>query len=270
MRLRSIFALSPAGSNLDEALGSVSDGLLATVAHASVPVEEARHAALAAVTAAVAAGKFAFVTVNHPRTQFLRGDLEALVSPELRGVVINHCVEPQDVRDTAVLLREFELARDIEPGTIAIIPAIGTARGLVRCIEIVNAAPRVAALLFDSPAYTRDIGARIEERGTRLSYARGAIVAAARAFDCLPLVTADAFELRDLGHYGFSGAIVSDARAAVSAATAFATLELERRRAQSLIDAYDATKAERAWVARVDDEVADASAVRRARQLLDH
>ena len=208
--------------------------------------------------------------MNHPRTQLLRGDLEALVSPALAGVMLNHCVEPQDVRDTAVLLREFELARGIEPGAIAIFPLISTARGLLRAAEIVAAAQRVGGLVFDSATYSLDISARPEERGERFSYARGLIVAAARAHDRLPLAVANAFELRDLSHYGFSGAIVPDARAAMTASTAFVTLVLERQRAEAMIAAYGATKDEGGWVARVEDEVADASAVRRAHQTLEY
>jgi citrate lyase beta subunit len=50
----------------------------------------------------------------------------------------------------------------------------------------------------------------------------------------------------------------------------FVTLEIERRRANNLIAAYEAARGEGAWVARVDDEVADASAVRRARQALEY
>ncbi len=270
MRLRSVLALSPDGSNLEDALASQADGVLATVAHASVPVSDARVAAVSAVARARAAEKFAFVTVNHPRTQLLRGDLDALVSPELTGVMLNHCVEPQDVRDAAVLLREFELARGIEPGAVAVFPVISTARGLLRASEIVAASQRVAGLVFDSAAYSRDVSARPEERGERFSYARGLIVAAARGHDRLPLAIANAFELRDLSHYGFAGAIVPDSRAAMTASTAFVTLVLERLRAEALIAAYGATKDEGGWVARVDDEIADASAVRRAHQALEY
>lgn len=269
MRLRSLVALSPDGSNLEDALASQADGILATVAHASLPVLDAREGALQAVTRAQSAGKHAFVTVNHPRTQFLRGDLEALVSPNLAGVMLNHCLEPQDVRDAAVLLREFELARGIEPGAVAVFPIISTARGLLRAPEIVAASQRVGGLIFDSVGYARDISARAEERGDRFAYARGLVVAAARAHDRLPLAVANAFELRDLSNYGFAGAIVPDARAAMTASTAFVTLVLEKVRADAIIASYHASKDEGGWVARVDNEIADASAVRRARQALE-
>lgn len=270
MRLRSLLALSPDGSNLEDALASQADGLLATVAHASVPVQDAREVALQAASRAQSAGKHAFVTVNHPRTQFLRGDLDALVSPALAGVMLNHCLEPQDVRDAAVLLREFELARGIEIGAVAVFPIINTARGLLRAPEIVAASQRVGGLVFDAAGYARDVGARVEERGDRFAYARGLVVAAARAHDRLPLAVANAFELRDLSNYGFAGAIVPDARAAMTASTAFVTLVLERQRAESLIASYHASKDEGGWVARVGDEIADASTVRRARQILEY
>jgi citrate lyase subunit beta/citryl-CoA lyase len=270
MRLRSVFALSPDGSNLEDALGSDADAILATVAHSAIPVDDARAAAVTAVNRAREAGKLAFASVNHPRTQLLRADIETLVSPNLSGVFISNALEPQDVRDTAVLLREFELQRNIEIGEIAIVPVIGSARGLLRAPEIVAAAQRVAGLVFDGDLYARDVSARPEERGERFAYARGAIVAAARAVDRLPLAVANGFDVRDLGNYGFAGVVVSEPRAAASASVVFVTLEIERRRANNLIAAYEAARGEGAWVARVDDEVADASAVRRARQALEY
>lgn len=270
MRLRSILALRPDGSNLELALASDADAVLVTVANANQSPDSAREFAAGAIQQIAAAGKSALLMANHPRTRLLRGDLEVLVSTNLAGVLVNHTTEPQDIRDTAVLLREFELGRGIEPGAIAIFPAIGTARGLVRVVEIAAAAPRVAGIVLDSHAFASDIGARAEERGHRFSYARGAVVTAARAADKLPIVVAEGFEMRELGHYGFAGAIVPDLRAIPIANQAFTPTDFERRRANAHIAAYGAAKTDGGWVARHEDEVVDASSVRRAHQLLEH
>jgi citrate lyase subunit beta/citryl-CoA lyase len=269
MALRSIIAIEPSGASLEDALASPADTILLTLADARFPLELLRTAAQLSAAKAREAGKRACVTVNHPRTRLTRADLEALVSPDLAGVVIPHCVEPQDVRDVAVLLREFELLGGIEPGSVAIIPQIDSARGLTRAIEIVQAAPRVSALLFHGKRYATDIGARDEEKGERLSYARGAVVAAARAFDKVPLVATNGIELRVMAQYGFAGAVLPEAGFAILANTTFATTEGQASRAHEEIAAYEAARGGEEWVGRIGSDVIDAHTVRKARQRLE-
>lgn len=267
--MRSVIAV-PAGSEMDEGLlASKADAILLGVDDADVAPDEARQAAVAALQRASGAGKSAFVRVNHPRTHLLRDDLTALLSPALAGVFVSHCSNPQDVRDTAVLLRELELAQDLEPGSVAVYAVIDTARGLLRAAEIVDAAPRVAGLLFDAEAYARDTGARAEENGSRLAYARGAVVAAARAFDRLPLVTSSGLEMRFLAQHGFAGAVLNDARLAGTANSAFGPTSTAVKRAKRHRDAYEADRQPGAWVARIGTEMVDAHSARKAAQALE-
>lgn len=266
MRLRSILRI-PALGPLDDALAAPADAIALTLADARQPVEALREAAVAAIPRIVESGKRAIVTVNHPRTQLLRADLAAVVVPGLGGVFLPHTVEPQDIRDLAVLLREFEYDRAIEPGEVLAFPVIDTARGLLRAAEIAHAAPRVAGLLFDAEGYAWDVGARAEERGERLAYPRGAVVAAARAHEKLPLVTSSGLELQFLFQHGFAGAVLVDARHAANANQLFAPGEFRLQRAKAEAGAYDAAKAEGAWVARAAEHVIDAHTVRALRAL---
>ena len=269
MRLRSVVRIPPDGSGLEAALGSPADAILWTVADATRPAIDLRTDARTGIARASEAGKAALVAVNHPRTRMLRDDIEGIVMPGLSGVCLTHAVEPQDVRDAAALLREFEIARGIEPGTVAVFPVIDSARGLLRSAELAAAAPRVGGLVFASATYAADIGARDEQSGPRLAFARGVVVAAARAVDGLPLVDGGPLQLRELAQYGFAGAIVPDGPAAVLANPAFTPPAATVERARAAASAYDAARAEGAWVARLGAEVIDASRARRARQTLD-
>ena len=94
--------------------------------------------------------KVVIVALNPPRTKLIRDDTDAVRTKDGKALVLHHAVEPQDVRDTAVLLREFELNRDIEPGDTQIFPVVDTARGLMRAGDIASAAPRVGGLVFHS------------------------------------------------------------------------------------------------------------------------
>lgn len=269
MSLRSIVTINASGQGLDQALSSEADATLLTVATDARPVAELRAAAREAIAAAAAAGKAAFVLVNHPRTQLLRADLDALTMPGLTGVFVNHTREPQDLRDTAVLLREFELNRDIEPGAVAVYAVIRTASALLRAADLMRATNRVAGAVFDSDAYARDIGARAEECGPRLAYARGLVVAAARANDALPLVTASPLQALELSQYGFAGIVLPDADGAPQANAAFTPYPAVLDRARRHVAAYDEAHAHGDWVARDGADIVDASSVRKARQLLD-
>ncbi|MFN0148557.1 MAG: aldolase/citrate lyase family protein [Dehalococcoidia bacterium] len=268
MRLRSIVTIGAAGEGLDAALASEADALAFTVADADGDTRKLREAAREGVARARAAAKSALVFVNHPRTHLLRDDLDALVAVGLSGVFLPHAVEPQDVRDLAVILREFEYGRGIEPGTVAAYPVIDTARGLLRARDIAQAAPRVAGLLFDGEGYAFDTGARGEENGPRFALARGEVVAAARAHEGLPMVAASALETTQLAHWGFAGILLPDASGVAAANAAFAPTAAEIGRAQAVIAGYEAARAEGAWVARIGRRVADAHTARAAHRVL--
>ncbi|MBA4179807.1 MAG: hypothetical protein C0506_04390 [Anaerolinea sp.] len=266
MPLRSIVMIPAHGAGLDEALASAADAIAFTLADTSTSLAELRQLASAGLTRVAEAAKTGLAVVNHPRTQLLRDDVHALVGSHLKGVILPHAVDPQDIRDLAVALRELELRHAIEPGEIAAYPVIDTARGLLRAAEIVHAAPRVAGLVFDSRAYAQDIGARQEETGPRLAYARGAVVAAARAFEKRPLIAAQPLQIAHLAQYGFAGVVLPDARAVAQANAAFTPQAAAIDLAQRQISAYDAARAEGAWVARLDSQVVDAHTARKARQ----
>jgi citrate lyase subunit beta/citryl-CoA lyase len=269
MRLRSVLLVDGGdGAALEAALAGPADAVAVSLVRESP--DQGAHRALAriALDRIREAGKDALALVNHPRTRLLRDDLDALTAPALGGVLLARTGEPQDLRDLAVLLREFEYGRGIEPGAVAAFPVIGTAAGLVRAAEIVRAVPRVAGLVLDPTAYASDVGGRGEEHGPRLAYARGAVVAAARAADALPLIASHGADLLHLSQYGFAGSVLTDPAHAGSANAAFAPSQAEVERARRHLEVYAAARAEGAWVGRSGEELVDASSVRKARQVL--
>lgn len=269
MRLRSIVRLGPAGEGLSDALVSTADAILLDLATDARPAQSLRNTAIEALHRVNEAEKCGLVIANNPRTGLLRDDLEAVLSHNLGGILVPHVTEPQEVRDSAVLLRELELARGLEPGDVALFPVIDTARGLLRAAEIVSAAPRVAGLVLDQDGYAADVGARAEERGDRLAYARGKLVAVARAYDRLPLTIADAIDLQYLAQYGFAGAVLPDARSAANANNMFAPPPQAIERARRHLEAYEAARAAGQPMTRSGHDIIDAHAARRARQVLE-
>jgi len=269
MRLRSIVAIPASLGGIDEALASACDALLFTVADASEPVTDQRTKVAAAIARTGEAGKAALAVVNHPRSRLLRDDIDALLAPALKGVLLPHAVEPQDVRDAAVLLREFELKRSIEPGATALYPIIDTARGMLKAESIAAAAPRVGGLVFHTRRYAHDIGGRDEQRGERLAYGRGKVVAVSRAFGHAPMVYTDGLELTYLAETGFASAILPEPRYVVNANTLFAPSPAAKEFAGRALATYEAAKAESSYVARIGETVIDGPAAHKARHILE-
>lgn len=268
MPLRSIISIPASGQGLDDALASQADAILFTLADDILPVAELRSSVVSGIDRAAAAGKAALVTVNHPRTRMTRDDIDAVLSEKVKAVLVPHAVEPQDVRDLAVLLREFELARGIEPGDTEVFPVVDTARGLLRSGDIAGAAPRVGGLVFHSRHYAHDVGARDEQKGDRLAYARGQVVAVARAIGGLPLVIADGLEMLYLAQYGFAGAILPEPRMVPSANSAFTPHDAIRLQAQQALERFEQARIDGLWVARHGGRVVDAAAAKRARHIV--
>jgi citrate lyase subunit beta/citryl-CoA lyase len=198
-----------------------------------------------------------------------REDIEAVLTPDVKGILIPHAVEPQDVRDLAVLLREFELQREIEPGATHIWPVIDTARGLLRANDIAMAAPRVGGLVFHSRHYAHDIEARDEQKGDRLAFARGQVVAVARAIGGLPLIVADGLESQYLSQYGFAGVVMKETRMVPTANASFTPYDEVRTQSQQALERFEQARIAGMWVARHGERVIDSLAARRARRHMD-
>ena len=269
MRLRSILSIPASGAGLSDALESQADAILLTLADDILPVDDLRAAAITATAQAVEAGQTVLITVNHPRTRFTREDIEAVLSPAVKGVLIPHAIEPQDVRDLAVLLREFELKRGIEPGDTALFPVIDTARGLLRAGDIAQAAPRVDGLVFHSRNYAHDIDARDEQKGARLAFARGQVVAVARGIGGQPLIVADGLESQYLSQYGFAGIILKDPRMVPGANAAFTPYDEIRTQSQQALERFEQARIAGSWVARHGERIVDSAAAKRARRVVE-
>ena len=158
--------------------------------------EQARQIVRRAVPALAALGHTVHVRVNPVSGGLTRDDLAAVVCPELSGVNLPKVESAQDIRDIDVLIREQEMEHGVKAGTIALIPAIESARGVLRCEEICRASTRLTAIALGADDYTADLGVHRTREGRELDYARQVMVVCARAAGILALDTPFA-DLRD-------------------------------------------------------------------------
>ena len=111
-----------------------------------------------ASAAARAAGVSVHVRLAHPREGLLRSQLEAIDGP-VACVLLASVVQPQDLRTVDVELRRHELHRGLTPGSIGLIPEIGSAAAIERLPQLLGAVDRIASVGLDLEAVAADLGA---------------------------------------------------------------------------------------------------------------
>jgi len=136
--------------------------------------------------------------VNGLATGLTGDDLDAVVVPGLRAVLVPKVEAPDDLREVDSRLATLEARVGIPPGTIRLLPLVETARGIARVEDIARAAPsRVHALIFGQADLTADLGIDLTNDGAEILYARSRVVVAARAADLAPPIDGPYLDLRD-------------------------------------------------------------------------
>ena len=109
-------------------------------------------------------------------------DIEAVVRPGLNFVVVPKVEHRNDLAVLDSELNRAEDANGMPAGGVKVIPLIETAKGLIRCDEILEApSSRILTVAFGLGDFSVDIGISPIGESLGLLYARSRIVVAARA-----------------------------------------------------------------------------------------
>jgi len=139
----------------------------------------------------------AYVRVNSFHTEFCYGDLNAVIGPLLRGIVLPKVESAGQLITIDWVMRQLERERGLEPGGIDLMPIIETARGIAALDEIVAAKTRVRRLSFGAGDYTLDLDMQWTAGETELADARSRIVMASRLGDLEPPIDTVVIHIRD-------------------------------------------------------------------------
>ena len=176
---------------VERAHGAAADVIVLDMEDSVPPAEKeaARQIVRKAVPSLKAAGKTVHVRVNHLETGLTRDDVLAAVCPDLAGLAFPKAEGAQHIRDLDVIIREAETKSGVRPGTVALIPSIESARGVLRCEEIALASTRLAGISLGAYDYTADLGVARSNDGRELDYARRVIVHCCAAYGLQALDT---------------------------------------------------------------------------------
>jgi citrate lyase subunit beta/citryl-CoA lyase len=240
--------------------------------------EQARPIVRRAIPALVALGHTVHVRVSPVGSGLTRDDLAAVVCPELSGVCLPKVDSAQDIRDVDVLIREQELERGVKPGSLALIPTIESARGVLRCEEICRASTRLTAITLGADDYTADLGVHRTREGRELDYARQVMAVCARAADILALDTPFA-DFRDeeglvresewVRSLGFRGKYLIHPGQIGPVNRVFRPSEEEVAYARRVVEAFEEAVARGHAAVQVDGRMVDTPVAKRARALIE-
>ena len=122
-----------------------------------------------------------YVRINAIGHSRMDADLEAVVRPGLEGLVCPKVDTSEEVRQVDAILNDKEPKNKLAKGSVKLLIAIESPRGLFNAPAIAASSPRVLGLIFGAEDFGREIGLPTVREGEArdLIYARSAIVIAA-------------------------------------------------------------------------------------------
>jgi citrate lyase subunit beta/citryl-CoA lyase len=169
---------------IDKALGLNADAIMLDIEDGVAPSEKdaARKNIADSLGRPKAPGSSArYVRVNAIGHARMQADLEAVVRPGLDGLVCPKVDTPDEVRQVDAILNDKEPKNQLAKGSLKLLIAIESPKGLLNAAAIAASSPRIVGLMFGAEDFGREIGLPTVREGEArdLIYARSALVIAA-------------------------------------------------------------------------------------------
>ena len=122
-----------------------------------------------------------FVRINAIGHERMDADLAAVLRPGLDGLVLPKVETPQAVLKVEAILKEREPRLKVEPGSIKLLIAVESPKGLLNAPALASCSARVVGLMFGAEDFGRELGLPTsrEAEARDMIYARSALVVAA-------------------------------------------------------------------------------------------
>ena len=223
----------------------------------------------------------ALVRVNS-EPNLLEGDLRAVVSRSIRGVMLPMVEAVEQVQLADRLIGKLESENGLQPGSIKLLLILESARAVLRCYELATAAARVESVVFGSAEggdLQRDLRCGWSIEGIELLYARSKVLLEARAAK-LPYVLDGAFSrIKDLDllradcllskRIGYDGRTLIHPHHVAIAREVYRPTESEIEESRRLIVAFEKAEAEGLAAISFEGKLVDYAMYKRAKALVD-
>ncbi len=217
------------------------------------------------------------VRINGLDTPHGLEDIAAVVAGGVDAVRLPKTDGPEDIAEVERAVEAAEKRFKREPGSVKLIAAIETARGILAVKEIASASPRLIAIAIGAEDFVTDMHTSRSADGVELLTARSLLVMAARAAGIMALDTVysslgdeEGFirELRLAKQLGFDGkSVIHPSQIALTHAVFMPSAD-ELAKARRIVAAAAEAEAKGSGVVALDGKMIDKPIVERALRAL--
>jgi len=204
-------------------------------------------------------------------------DLEATITARPDGIVIPKVDYADQLVWVSRQLEIYEQNNHLSKNEIHLFAIIESAKGVVNLPKIVNASPRLQALIFGAEDLAGDIGALRTQEAWEVFYARSAVVthAAAYKLHAIDMVFVNLNDIAGMlqeakfgAQMGFTGKQVIHPRQVEPVQAVFSPTDESIQQARDLIKAYEEHQLSGIGAFTLEGKMIDAPIIRAAQQVL--
>jgi citrate lyase subunit beta/citryl-CoA lyase len=217
------------------------------------------------------------IRINHIQTPYGVDDLKVVLAAKPDLIRLPKAESPRDIEEVDAIISQAEERYGFAPGSISMMAAVETAKGLRNAYEIATASPRMVALAIGGEDFIADLKTTRSKDGKELFVARSQLLLAARAagIDAIDTVFSDIndeetfiYEVNMIKQLGFDGKSVINPRQVRIVHQIFTPTEKEVAHAERVIAAYKAAIDRNSGVINLDGKMIDTPMVLRAERVL--
>lgn len=222
-----------------------------------------------------------YVRVNHPSTGRTQEDIEAIVQPDLNGIVVPKVGDVDTIRTVDEWITAAESQHGVEKGSTRMLVLIESALGIADARHILAASPRIETAVFGAHDFMLDLGIEgldHSQGAEELLYARSALIIGARIAGVAPPLDGPYVSFREDDQFvavcrqarqmGFQGKMLIHPNQVRLTHIGFAPTEEEVVTATTIIEEFARAEATGAAAIVVNGRLVDYPIVDRARQIL--
>ncbi|VBB05255.1 Hypothetical protein LUCI_0462 [Lucifera butyrica] len=219
------------------------------------------------------------VRINHISTPFGHADLASVLSVKPDLIRLPKAETAAEIQEIDAMITEAERKYGFPAGSIRMMAAIETAKGLMNAYQIASASPRMVAIAIGGEDFIADLKTSRSKDGRELFAARGQLVLAARAagINAIDTVFSDVNdeetfinEVKLIKQMGFDGKSVVNPRQIKLVHQVFSPTDKEIEKAEAIVAAYQEALARNSGVISLNGKMIDLPVVARAERVLSY
>lgn len=217
------------------------------------------------------------VRINGLDTPFYQADIKAMVKAKVDVIRLPKVESAEMMKKLESLVTEAENEFEIPVGTIHLMAAIESAKGVLNAPEIAAASKRMIGIALSAEDYTTDMKTHRYPDGAELEFARNMVLHAARAagiaaFDTVftDMNDTEGFyrETRHIHQLGFDGKSLVNPRQIAMVNRVYQPTEKEIKQALEVINAIKEAKVKGSGVISLNGQMVDRPVALRAQRVI--